>query len=452
MVRGDSADMNDEITEVPSYLEDIRELTSYLRQRDIVFEPLEGDAASQGPVKFSLPEGRESRRISIFGFAARAVQEASVADWQFSTEYDSIFNRKTGEVEVRVALPNRAGKIVPIWELPGVEKNLEFKVPESGEFELDPQEDIFSVMVKIGANSLGFPLGWEIALEGENYSLRLGPASKLFLAINGGFDHSYLTMKIHHHDGDLGPHADALVGGLGRDFLTELDFVHGVGARVAVYPIEREGDLWSFSKQTPSLPRNSYEDQPKSLYWYGVGAEGLPLVQFLAFYQILEFYFPRFNREVVISRLRNRLNDPGFDVSDDSHLSRLVDTTASAHLGKRNELDQLRTTLLACVESSDLGEFFRSAGREDHFLRSRQVLKGVSRIDSARDLHEQVAERVYRIRNRIVHSKDLETGSGMELLLPSGEETRAMGPEVLLVRLLARKAMIYGSRPSPSWI
>ncbi len=39
-------------------------------------------------------------------------------------------------------------------------------------------------------------------------------------------------------------------------------------------------------------PQTQFESAPLSLYWYGRSATGMPLLQFLAFYQVVEFFFP----------------------------------------------------------------------------------------------------------------------------------------------------------------
>ena len=43
-------------------------------------------------------------------------------------------------------------------------------------------------------------------------------------------------------------------------------------------------------------PKTEFNDSASSLYWYGPGASGMPLLQFLAFYQVLEFYFPIYSK------------------------------------------------------------------------------------------------------------------------------------------------------------
>lgn len=43
------------------------------------------------------------------------------------------------------------------------------------------------------------------------------------------------------------------------------------------------------------FPRHEYDKAPISLYWYARSAIGMPLLQFLAYYQVVEFYLPTYS-------------------------------------------------------------------------------------------------------------------------------------------------------------
>lgn len=52
-------------------------------------------------------------------------------------------------------------------------------------------------------------------------------------------------------------------------------------------------------------PRFSYDRNPSSLYWYARSASSMPLLQFLAFYQCIEFFFPQYSRQETIAKIKN---------------------------------------------------------------------------------------------------------------------------------------------------
>ena len=57
-----------------------------------------------------------------------------------------------------------------------------------------------------------------------------------------------------------------------------------------------------------------------SLYWYGTSARGMPLLQFLAFYQCIEFYFPTYIQAEARRQVRNALKDRTFRVERDADI------------------------------------------------------------------------------------------------------------------------------------
>jgi hypothetical protein len=62
--------------------------------------------------------------------------------------------------------------------------------------------------------------------------------------------------------------------------------------------------------------------------------------------------------------------------------------------------------------------------------------------NAEQSLSDQVADRVYQIRNRIVHAK--KDRRFAPALLPRSTESNALIPDVLLVRLLATEAIAVG--------
>jgi hypothetical protein len=120
------------------------------------------------------------------------------------------------------------------------------------------------------------------------------------------------------------------------------------------------------------------------------------------------------------------------------------------HAGLKRESDQLQHTLNESVEPEALRNFLRSdQSLIDHFMGAKQKIKGTRplRLEvDGEDIRAQVADRVYKVRNRIVHTKSGAEEFGLELLLPASGETKYLGPEVELVRWLAQRAMIHGSR------
>ncbi len=52
-----------------------------------------------------------------------------------------------------------------------------------------------------------------------------------------------------------------------------------------------------------------YDRDPLFLYWYARSVPETPLVQFLSYYQVLEYYFPAYSRTRTIVALREKLSE-----------------------------------------------------------------------------------------------------------------------------------------------
>lgn len=59
-------------------------------------------------------------------------------------------------------------------------------------------------------------------------------------------------------------------------------------------PMRRPGRRRHQSEIDLEFPRVEFDEGPISLYWYARSAVGIPLLQFLAFYQVIEYYYPTY--------------------------------------------------------------------------------------------------------------------------------------------------------------
>lgn len=83
------------------------------------------------------------------------------------------------------------------------------------------------------------------------------------------------------------------------------------------------------------------------LYWYARSATKMHLLQYLAFYQAIEFYFPMYTELDAKKTLKKILKNPVFDEDKDEDLTKLI-TMIRPKLNGRgfaNERTQLLSTL-----------------------------------------------------------------------------------------------------------
>jgi len=190
---------------------------------------------------------------------------------------------------------------------------------------------------------------------------------------------------------------------------------------------------------------------PTAFYMYGRSADELPLVQYLALYQVMEYYFPMYAERLRCRRLSQILRNPRFDAFSDKDITRAVQSVIGSGAARGpSERHQLQAVLQACINEEDLrailaeNEQIRIAvGKKDGLSRHRLNLK-----NEQTGILDQVAFRVYDIRCRIVHTKlPEEDADSLPPLMPYSKEANEMTGDLLLMRYLAQQTIAANIRP-----
>lgn len=284
---------------------------------------------------------------------------------------------------------------------------------------------------------------------GEEWSAEIGSPSPNFKALSSS---SPVVLRL--KCAPCGTHEKALkfLESVGNSVLFEFDLNYGISLTMrrvrqfGLRPIRRvqRSDL------PPVLPRLEYGAEPLSLYSYARSAQGMPLLEFLAYYQVLEYHFSRYSQRDLLDKLRNELRDPTFRADDDRHLSRILGISRQKGQGYGDERGQLKSTVRYCVPEDTLYEFFESnSGVREHYENKKQPISGVAPLDVSSkkgDILSAVCDRIYDIRCRVVHSKEDGGGQGESLLMPFSPEAESLRTENFLMRFLAQKALIAGAK------
>jgi hypothetical protein len=234
--------------------------------------------------------------------------------------------------------------------------------------------------------------------------------------------------------------ADELI----RSLLYELNVRNGRVARM-----ERRSTLetrplargWIHSTSHARYPRISIQHEVSDLFNFASQANDNPPLAFLSYYQTLEYFIPAAIRQNAFKKIRHELRDPMFDERNDSCLMRVVSATErSVNLP---EIGQLRILVNEYARVDRLTEFFQQDWG-DHFKRQGPIkaVEPINLSNTSKSICEQAADRIYQIRNRIVHAKDDPRYEDARVLLPRSSEAEALGPDVQLVRLVATEAIL----------
>lgn len=186
-----------------------------------------------------------------------------------------------------------------------------------------------------------------------------------------------------------------------------------------------------------------------SLYWYARSSVDLPLLSFLAYYQVIEFYFPVYSRSRAVDALRVALGGLNLEAVRDVDLVKILEAVKVHSRGFGKERDQLKATIKRCVDAEALCEFFEQDTRRRHFFGSEACTvispTTVPVGGDSRDWRGEVTARIYEIRNRIVHAKG--GYDDLDPLLPFDPESGSLAHDIALVRFLAREVLRTSARP-----
>ncbi|TYK43821.1 hypothetical protein [Actinomadura decatromicini] len=255
---------------------------------------------------------------------------------------------------------------------------------------------------------------------------------------------SSLSLKV-----DFGStQAEAALLSQGMQLVDSIIFELNVRNRLAIEPLRRAEEEREFRRRryehtdSARFPQISLQREVSELFSFAESARDNPPLAFLSFYQVLEYFFPYAVRRNAMRKMRKEIADPFFSGSSDQAILRLLAVAESAT--NASEVTQISTLISDSVRSDRILDFLDDDERRSHFGKNGPI-SGVEAIN-AKNPHKtiaaQVSDRIYRIRNRIVHAKDDPKYADVRVLLPKSREAFALGPDIELIRLLAIEVII----------
>jgi hypothetical protein len=255
-----------------------------------------------------------------------------------------------------------------------------------------------------------------------------------------------LTVKVY-LESDKPDRMEKAAGEVVSSLLYELDVRNAIRFHIDRWVAER-GDRSILQRRAATsavrFPEISIKPEMATLFGFAASAIDNPPLAFLSYYQILEHNLASAVKRRALRKIGKELSDPLFNRSSRDDLLRVfMIGERSTHM---SEAAQLRTLIDECVRPEALTDFFATGDHLSHFGKKGPIL-GVEAVNPSNpqvSLASQVADRVYGIRNRIVHAKDDPRFGEAPPLLPEGPEADALWPDIMLARLLATEVILDG--------
>lgn len=414
------------------FLEMLDAIKIRCKEAKIAFDELEAESGEKY-LRVQLPSGRDTQPV-VIGSMQKAERFLSVdfEKYVILKGYDAVCSYTEGTVEALIKQHS-----------PFPSPSLLYKV-------------LFGVDVREARNSQP-----QIVLrpidEENGTQITLGFASPQCAIITDNHRYSsnfrYLSvritgLKVTQHDKAL-----EYLERIADSLFFEIDLLTGISLSLGRTRRTPERRLLnkSQSRVELSFPKFEYNHEAMSLYWYASGARGMPLLQYLAFYQVVEVYFPIYSRLEAQKRVRNILKVPSFNPMNDLDIGKILTAIrANKNKGFGDERSQLKAAIQECITPDGLRNFLTGDEKRAEFFGSKQKTISDCRIPLSNpdaDLRNEIAERIYDIRCKIVHTKDV--GDNEEetvgLLLPFSKEAELLTYDIELIQYIAQQILITSS-------
>jgi len=283
------------------------------------------------------------------------------------------------------------------------------------------------------------------------WEISIGPSSEIFNVLCRGRIDTTISIRgalVKTHDGALD-----LLERLTNALFFQVDLARGITLALQRDTRRRRPRRVRRRDDSPlpiEFPKSEYDAAPITLYWYGRSSLGMPLLQFLAFYQCVEFYFPMYFQAEQKRRIRNILKNPTFRPDRETDIGRVLAAISGPNRkGLPDERTMLRATLQECIDRDELRKYLEEDEDRQKFF--TQKAKGLTDVkipirSPDTDLRDFVADRIYDIRCKVVHTKS-DLNDEIELLLPFSKEAQQLEADIGLMQFIAQKVLIAGSTP-----
>ncbi|MRD72781.1 hypothetical protein GH865_05885 [Rhodocyclus tenuis] len=196
-------------------------------------------------------------------------------------------------------------------------------------------------------------------------------------------------------------------------------------------------------------PRRLYLPDLVYHYQLAVATESAALA-YLSLYHVAEHFFEEIFSDNLVEKVRSRLTQPDFSYKRKKDISALIKQVGKAIQLRDervvfSEQEALRLTLTRFVDLSqlatDLDRF--DASLVQYYASTKVQFSGADEVDlqgQSADVFKQLANRIYRTRNSIVHSKESERTRYIPF-----RDDRLLSRELPLLRFIAEQITVSNS-------
>jgi hypothetical protein len=287
--------------------------------------------------------------------------------------------------------------------------------------------------------------------EGLNITISISPVSDIGKALLGNLQDDSISLKISGLNISRQDQAVSYLEKYANSIFFQIDLVLGLPLTLQRIQAQEENILQHHEQTIFNIkyPVCQYDKEALSLYWYARSANEMPLLQYLAYYQVIEFYFSTYSQIKAKRTIQNLMKSPEFNIHNDNDIIKVLSIAKfSVGRGSTSEISQLEATLKECIQISSIKEFFEKNENIKKNLTDKKHktldLEPLS-YDNDEMLIDSIAKRTYDVRCRIVHTKNENNFDNTKSIYPFTKEAKLLNCEIELIHYLAKQVLIASS-------
>lgn len=204
----------------------------------------------------------------------------------------------------------------------------------------------------------------------------------------------------------------------------------------------------SYKDEELSAPRLLYKQDLTEQYHMAVSSED-PFVQFIGFYHIMEYFYEEIYKEGVVNNVKEILLDPGFSTKRKKDIMKLVDLINKKRTESTvgSELEALELTLSKYINIEKITEKLNEIDEDiiEYYKNNPVNFSNGDVVDLRGDkkhIFKKLANRVYKTRNSLVHSKSNEVRLNERGIYKPFKDSKALLKEIPLLKAISEEIII----------
>lgn len=203
-----------------------------------------------------------------------------------------------------------------------------------------------------------------------------------------------------------------------------------------------------YKSEELDAPRLLYKQDLTEQYHMAVSSED-PFVQFIGFYHIMEYFYEEIYKEGVVNDVKEILLDPGFSTKRKKDIMKLVDLINKKRTESTvgSELEALELTLKKYIDIEKISEKLNEIDEDiiEYYKNNTVNFSNGDAIDLIGDkkhIFKKLANRVYKTRNSLVHSKSNEVRLNERGIYKPFKDSKALLKEIPLLKVISEEIII----------